>query len=136
MTFQSPFLGSPVPSSMLLLSEELHFSLPLSPSLFQYIKTLFMLLLPYSNFLNFCKSRSFLSPPPSYPVSCATFFPTPALLLHASHPPPQPLSGHMAAGAPPQQVTELGLRLQIRTCQGRYSCTLQITKDPIFSPAP
>lgn len=41
----------------------------------QYIKTLLQLLLPYSNFLHFCKSGSVLSPPSCYPVFCATFFP-------------------------------------------------------------
>lgn len=85
----------------------------------QYIKTLFQLLLPYSNFLHFCKSGSFLSPPSCYAVFCATLFPTPALLLHASYPPPQSLSSHMAACTPPQQVTELGLWFETRTSQGR-----------------
>lgn len=65
-----------------------------------------------------------------------TYFPPPAPLLHASYPCPQPLSCHAATTAPPQRVTEVGLRLETRTCQDRYGCPPKITENPSFLPAP
>lgn len=76
-SFQSPCLHNPVPSSFYQKSCICHFlsHLAFYVTSNQYIKTLLQLLLPYSNFLHFCKSGSVLSPPSCYPVFCATFVP-------------------------------------------------------------
>lgn len=77
-SFQSPCLHNPVPSSFYQKSCICHFlsHLAFYVTSNQYIKTLLQLLLPYSNFLHFCKSGSVLSPPSCYPVFCATLFHT------------------------------------------------------------